>query len=72
MDRTALDLTDDERAVLVRLIRRALDEARYPLSPQLDPLKAVLAKLEPPAPRPDPPPLLSPVMAPRGRRRRRG
>jgi hypothetical protein len=44
-----LDLTDDERAALVRLIRRALDETRYPLSPQLDPLKAILAKLEPPA-----------------------
>jgi hypothetical protein len=57
-----LDLTDDEQAALVRAIRRALDE-RYPHAPRLDPLKAVLAKLDPP---------LTSVMAPAaGRRRRR-
>jgi hypothetical protein len=58
-----LDLTDDERAALVRLIRRALDDDRYPLSPRLDPLKSILAKLdEPAAPPPDLPPPLSPAI----------
>jgi hypothetical protein len=69
---TQLDLTDDEQAALVRLIRRALDD-RYPLAPRLDPLKSILAKLDPPVPRPDPLPPLRPEMPPgigRGRRRR--
>jgi hypothetical protein len=47
-----LDLTDEEQAAPVGLLRREIDEARYPLSPRLDPLKAILAKLEPPVPRP--------------------
>jgi hypothetical protein len=55
-----------------RLIRQTLDEARFPLAPRLDPLKAVLAKMELPAPRSDPPSPLSPAMTPRGGRRRRG
>jgi hypothetical protein len=28
-----LDLIDDEERALVRLLRRAIDEARYPLCP---------------------------------------
>jgi hypothetical protein len=59
-----LDLTDDETRALVRLLRRAIDEARYPLSPRLDPLKTILAKLEPPAPQPPPLPPLKPGMGP--------
>ena len=55
-----LDLTDDETRALVRLLRRAIDEARYPLSPRLDPLKTILAKLDPPAPQPEPLPPLKP------------
>jgi hypothetical protein len=69
-----LDLTDDEKVALVRLLRRAIDEARYPLSPRLDPLKAILAKLDPPAPQPEPLPPLRPGMGPthgQGRQRRR-
>jgi len=51
----ALDLTDDETAALVRLPKRAIDNDRYPLAPRLDPLKAILAKIEPPRePRPPP------------------
>jgi hypothetical protein len=68
-----LDLTDEEHAVLVRLVRKTLDEDRYPLAPRLDPLKSILAKLEPPPPRPEPLPPLRPRIAPsvgRGRRRR--
>jgi hypothetical protein len=67
-----LDLTDEEQAALIELLRRAIDEARYPLSPRLDPLKAILAKLEPPAPQPPPLPPLKPGMGPthgQGRRR---
>jgi hypothetical protein len=41
-------LTALQRAALIGLLRRAIDEARYPLAPRLDPLKAILAKLEPP------------------------
>jgi hypothetical protein len=48
-----LDLTDDETAALAQLLRRTIDEDRYPLSPRLAPLEAILAKLEPPAPRPE-------------------
>jgi hypothetical protein len=56
----ATRLADDERAALVRLIHRAFDEKRYPLPPLLDPLKAIIAKLEPPTPRPEPRPPLRP------------
>jgi len=77
-----LDLTDDERAALIALSKRTLDYARYPYSPRLDPLKAILAKLEPgplphapkaPAAPYQPPPPLPRGAAPsvgRGRRRR--
>jgi hypothetical protein len=51
------DLTDEEHAALVRLVKRAIDTDGYPLSPRLDPLKAILAKLSPqPAREPLPPP----------------
>lgn len=35
------DLTDDETIALTRLVRRAIDEDRFPLSPRLDPLKSI-------------------------------
>jgi hypothetical protein len=41
-----LDLTDDETTALAQLLRRTIDEYRYPLSPRLAPLKAILAKLD--------------------------
>jgi hypothetical protein len=43
-----LDLTDDEVRLLIRLLRRAIDDDRYPMAPRLAPLKALLAKLQPP------------------------
>jgi hypothetical protein len=48
------DLSDDEAQALIRLLRRTLDDARYPHASRLHPLKAVLAKLKPsrPADRP--------------------
>jgi len=52
-----LDLTDDETAAFTRLLKHTIDNDRYPLVPRLDPLKAILAKIEPPLPRdPRPPP----------------
>ena len=67
-----LDLTEDEAAALTKHLRQAIDNHRYPLAPRLDPLKAILAKLEPPAPKPNSLPPLKPGMGPthgQGRRR---
>ena len=67
------DLTDEEKRALIALLHKTLDYARYPLAPRLDPLKAILAKLDPPPPQPEPRPPLPPSLAPthgRGRRRR--
>lgn len=56
-----LDLSDEEAAALTNHLRarlpaarQAIDYARYPLAPRLDPLKSILAKLDPPKPRPEP------------------
>jgi hypothetical protein len=52
-----LDLTDEEMAALVRVLRDAIDAGRYPLSPQVQMLKGILDKLKPgPAREPLPPP----------------
>jgi hypothetical protein len=67
-----LDLTDDEAREWAAHLRHALDDP-FPYAPRLDPLKAILAKLEPPQPRPEPLPPLKLGMAPshgQGRRRR--
>jgi hypothetical protein len=66
-----LDLTDAETAALIRLLRDTIDGDRYPLSPRLAPLKAILAKIEPPVPRPELPPPLKAYDAPRASKRRR-
>jgi hypothetical protein len=44
-----LELTDDKERALVQFLRRTLDFDPFPLAPRLDPLRAILAKLEPPA-----------------------
>ena len=55
------DLTPEEYAEVVRLVRSAIDGERYVLSPRVKRLKSILAKLDPapsatvtayPAPRP--------------------
>jgi hypothetical protein len=67
-----LDLTDEEKRALIALLKRTLEYARFPLAPRLDPLKAILAKLDPPTPQPEPLPPLRPGLAPtHGQRRRR-
>jgi hypothetical protein len=69
----SLDLTDEEAVALVQLLRRTIDDDRYPLSPRLASLRAILAKLDPPKPRPElPSPLKAYDTPSASRRRRRG
>jgi hypothetical protein len=68
---THLDLTDEEDAALATALRRIIADDRYPLSPRVLTLKAILDKLRPePAREPLPP--LKHYEPPRiGARRRR-
>jgi hypothetical protein len=45
-------LTADERTAIIRVLRRTLETARFPLSPRLGPLRSALVKLDTPAPAP--------------------
>jgi hypothetical protein len=67
-----LDLTDEETDALARLLSRTIDNDRYPLSPRVQTLKGILAKIRPePAREPSPPPkVYAPPRFIRGRRRR--
>ena len=69
-----LDLTEDEERSLATYLRSTIENARYPLSPRLAPLKAILAKLDPPQPPSGSVPPLQARDTPSaaGRRRRRG
>jgi hypothetical protein len=40
-----VDLTDDDRAALVDLLREAIERDRFPLSPRVTRLRGILAKL---------------------------
>jgi hypothetical protein len=52
-----LDLTDDEASALTRLLSQTIDADRYPLSPRIQTLKAILGKIRPePVREPLPPP----------------
>jgi hypothetical protein len=42
-----IDLSDDETAALTRLLTNTIDADRYPLSPRIQTLKAILAKIRP-------------------------
>ena len=44
-----IDLTDDEHAAVTALIRRVIEEDKFPRAPRLDPLHSALAKLDPAA-----------------------
>ena len=59
-----LDLDDAERAALVALLRAEIENTRYPLSPRIRQLRAILDKLEPAKPRPEPYPPPKPVGEP--------
>jgi hypothetical protein len=49
-----LDLTDNERAILITTLRRLVDFDPQLLSPQTQALKAILERLEPHKPQPIP------------------
>jgi hypothetical protein len=67
-----LDLPDQEGEALARLLRNAIDDDRYPLSPRVQTPKAILAKIQPqPVREPSPPPMhYEPPSKGRYRRRR--
>ena len=48
----AVELTDEEATALVRLLREAIDSDRFPLSPRVQVLRAILARLRPEPARP--------------------
>ena len=49
-----LDLSDNERALLITALRRLVDFDPQPLSPQIQALKDILERLEPQKPQPIP------------------
>jgi hypothetical protein len=66
-----LDLTDEETDALARLLSRTIDNDRYPLSPRIQNLKGILAKIRPePVRMPLPQPKV--YAPPRAKGRRRG
>jgi hypothetical protein len=68
------DLNDEETAALARLLSQTIDADRYPLSPRIQTLKGILAKIRPELKRePLPPPKhYEPPRATAARRRRAG
>jgi hypothetical protein len=66
-----LDLTEEETGALASLLSRTIGDDRYPLSPRIQILKGILAKIRPePAREPLPPPKV--YAPPRAKGRRRG
>jgi hypothetical protein len=66
-----LDLTEEETAALARLLTNTIDTDHYPLSPRIQLLKGILAKIRR-EPKPEPLPPLKHYEPPRaGRYRRR-
>ena len=47
-----LDLSDNERAILITALRRLVDFDPQPLSPQIQALKAILERLDSQKPQP--------------------
>jgi hypothetical protein len=67
-----LDLDETKTAALIRLLRDAINGYRYPLSPRVQTLRAILGKFRPEPPREPLPPLKTYAPPSRGRYRRRG
>jgi len=69
-----LDLTDEAAAALIQELADITGNDRYPFSPRIQTLRAILAKLRPePVREPAPPPrVYAPPRATAARRRRRG
>ena len=53
-DNSVLPLSADEKLALTAALKRSIDEDRYPLSPRVQTLTAILARLQPPKPAPAP------------------
>jgi hypothetical protein len=66
-----LDLNDEETAALPRLLSQTIDSDRYPLSPRVQTLKDILAKIRPEPVR-EPLPPRKVYAPPRAKGRRRG
>lgn len=65
------NLTEEETDALGRLLRRTIDDDRYPFSPRIQTLKAVLDKIRlEPAHEPLPPPKVYAPPRASGRQRR--
>jgi hypothetical protein len=64
-----LDLTDEETLTLLNLLVEVIEADRYPLSPRISMLRAILAKFGPMGPAP-PPPARPPTPEERDPRRR--
>jgi hypothetical protein len=66
-----LDLSDDEAAALIQEVHNTVRNDRYPFSPRIRTLRAILAKLRPePVRKPLPPPkVYAPPRAGRYKRR---
>jgi hypothetical protein len=72
-DNSLLPLSGDEKLALVAGLKRLIDEDRYPLSPRVRTLTAILARLQPAKPAPVPPPPRKHYEPPsKGRYSRRG
>ena len=67
-----LDLDDDETAALAEELHIIIENDRYPLSPRILTLKAILGKIRPEPARKPLPPLQHFEPPSRGRYRRRG
>ena len=52
-DDSLLPFSGDEKLALVTALKRLIDEDRYPLSPRVQTLTAILARLQPPKPAPE-------------------
>ena len=66
-----LDLTEAEAEALIQKLSGTINYARYPLSPRIRTLRAILAKLRPEPVRTPPPKPYAPPRATPMRRRRR-
>ena len=54
------DLSPEDCAAIAALLRDTIAADRFPLSPRIKKMRAILHKLEPPAPKPAPLPPLKP------------
>jgi hypothetical protein len=59
-----IDLDDADRDELIAMLREAIDREPYRIGPRIKRLRAILAKFDPPATRPEPYPAPKPAGEP--------